>query len=225
MVVAAGVLLTSKRARRHPSPFIPPLVVLDRKFLPAAAAGLIGSAAYLGTIVGLPSALSRAHVIDAVGIGLVLVPTAASVAIASTFNGPAVRRLGHAGTTLVSLLFLLAGTAAMSVFGVDRAIGTVALLGIPLGIGFGLLTPPLVDVVTRRFEGGPLQSVAVGLFYLAFFLGGSVGGAVTTGIIQRNVSLPGLGSGFAVAESVLAILALAGTGIMVRVVMRGPDHE
>ena len=219
-----GALLSATRARRHPAPFIPLSVVRDPAFLPLAAAGLVGSAAYLGTIVALPSALSRVHTIDAVGIGLVIVPTAASVAIASTVNGVLVRRLGHSATTLVSLLFLFAGTGLLAVLGIDRSLASVAVIVIPLGIGFGLLTPPLVDAVTQRFEG-PSQSIAIGLFYLGFFLGGSAGGAVTTGIIQRDLSLPMIGSGFPVGETGLSLLALAGAAIIARYLIRNPGPD
>ena len=221
---ALGALLTATRAKRHPAPFIPLSVVLDRGYLPLVAAGFVGSASYLGTIVALPSALARVHTIDAVGIGLVIVPTAAAVAIASTVNSVAVRRLGHNPTTMVSLLFLFAGTALLAVFGIDRSLGSVAATAIPLGIGFGLLTPPLVDAVTRRFDG-PTQSIAVGIFYLGFFLGGSSGGAVATGIIQRDLSVPLFGSGFPVSEAGLSVLALAGAAVMARSLIRSPDPD
>ena len=128
------------------------------------------------------------------------------------------------GTTLVSLLFLLAGTGLLAALGVDRGPGSVALLVIPLGIGFGLLTPPLVDAVTKRFDG-PSQSIAIGIFYLGFFLGGSSGGAVTTGIIQRDLSVPLLGSGFPVGEAGLAAVALAGVIMAARILITKPEGD
>ena len=223
LIAVLGSVLTASRAKRHPAPFIPLSVVCDRGFLPLAIAAFVGSASYLGTIVALPSALSRVYEIDAVGIGLVIVPAAASVAVASTVTSLAVRRLGYAGTTLVSLLFLLAGTGLLAALGIERGLGSVALMGIPLGIGFGLLTPPLVDAVTKRFEGAS-QSIAIGIFYLGFFLGGSSGGAVTTGIVQRDLSLPPLGSGFPVGEAVLAAVALAGVVMMARILIASPQE-
>lgn len=223
-IAALGGVLTASRATRHPAPFIPLSLVRDRGFLPLVAAGFVGSASYLGTIVALPPALSRVYELDAVGIGLVIVPAAASVALASTMNSVAVRRLGYEATTLLSLLFLLAGTGLLAAVGLERGLGSVAVIVIPLGIGFGLLTPPLVDAVTTRFEG-PSQSIAIGIFYLGFFLGGSSGGAMTTGIVQRDLSVPLLGSGFPVGEAGLAIVALAGAIMMVRVLIRNPDED
>ena len=224
VIAALGGLLNLSRAKRHPAPFIPLPIVRDRQFLPLVAAAFAGSASYLGTIVALPSALSRVYEIDAVGIGLVIVPAAASVALASTVTTVASRRLGYAGTTLISLLFLLLGTSLLAMLGIDRGLGSVALIGIPLGIGFGLLTPPLVDAVTKRFEG-PSQSIAIGIFYLGFFLGGSSGGAVATGIVQRDLSAPLLGSGFPVAEAGLAVVALAGAVIIARTLSSSPDGD
>ncbi len=224
LIAVLGSVVTASRSKRHPAPFIPLSVVRDRGFLPLAIAAFAGSATYLGTIVALPSALSRVYEIDAVGIGLVIVPAAASVALASTINAVAVRRLGHTATTLISLLFLLAGTSLLAVLGIDRGLGSVALMGIPLGIGFGLLTPPLVDAVTKRFEG-PTQSIAIGIFYLGFFLGGSSGGAMSTGIVQRDLSVPLLGSGFPVAEAGLAVVALAGAAMVARSMVTRPERE
>ena len=224
LVAVLGGVLTVSRAKHHPAPFIPLSVVCDRGFLPLAIAAFAGSASYLGTIVALPSALSRVYEIDAVGIGLVIVPAAASVAVASTMNGLAVRRLGYTATTLVSLLFLLMGTGLLATLGIENGLGQVALVVIPLGLGFGLLTPPLVDAVTKRFEG-PSQSIAIGIFYLGFFLGGSSGGAATTGIVQRDLSVPLLGSGFPVGEAGLAAVALAGVIMMARILVASPRED
>ncbi len=221
LIALLGGALSASRSQRHPAPFIPRSVVSDRRFQTLILAGYIGSAAYLGTIVALPSALARVHEIDAVGIGLVMVPAASSVALASTVNSLAVRRLGHSGATLASLLFLLVGTGLLATMGIDR-VTTVALIGIPLGIGFGLLTPPLVDAITERFEG-PDQSIAIGLFYLGFFLGGSSGGAVATGIVQRDLTVPVLGSGFLVAEAALTVLALIGVTVTTRTLVRNRE--
>ena len=220
LVALLGGALSTSRSKRHPAPFIPLSIVSDRRFRTLAAAGYAGSAAYLGTIVALPSALSHVHEIDAVGIGLVIVPAAVSVALASTINSLAVRRLGHTATTLTSLMFLLAGTGLLATMGIN-SLTRVALIGIPLGIGFGLLTPPLVDAITQRFEG-PDQSIAIGLFYLGFFLGGSSGGAVATGIVQRDLSIPVLGSGFPVAEAALAVLTLVAVAITARSLVGNP---
>ena len=165
--------------------------------------------------MALPSALARTHTIDAVGIGLVVVPTGVSVAIGSGATGPVVRRLGDSGAAILSLLLLSAGTGLFAVFGVDRGFVSVALTGIPMGIGFGLLNPPLVSAVTQRFEG-PSQSIAIGLFYLGFFLGGASGGALTTALIQSGQPDPPFGPGFPLGQAGLALLALAGAVIMVR---------
>lgn len=207
-LVILGGWATLRRTRREGS-FVPRAVVADAGFLATGAAGFLGSAVYLGTIVGLPSALAEHHVIGAMGIGLVLAPIAMSVAIASTANGWVQRRLGREGVTVVSQILLVVGACALASFGMDRPVEQVAVLGMPLGMGFGLLAPPLIGAVSSRFSGSR-QPVAIGLFYLLFFLGGAVGAAVTTGFIERGVSFPGIESGMAAAEVVLAAAAVVG---------------
>jgi hypothetical protein len=133
---------------------------------------------------------------------------AVGVAASSTLNSRAQERIGSLNTTIASLLFLLAGVTGLATVGVDGAITTVALLGIPLGIGFGLLAPPLVGVVAGRFPGSA-QPGAIGIFYLCFFLGGALGGAFSTGLVQRQASLPGFDAGLPTAEAVFAIVVVA----------------
>ncbi len=215
LAAAVGSLFSTIWANRHPAPFIPCSMVLDRSYIVLVTAGFVGTACYLGTIMALPSALARVHTIDAVGIGLVIVPTGVSVALGSAATGVVIRRLGDTGAAILSLLFLSAGTGLFAVLGVDRSLVSVALAGIPMGMGLGLLNPPLVNAVTQRFVG-PSQPIAIGIFYLGFFFGGAAGGAVTTAIVQRDLSVPLLGTGFPVGEAGLALLALAGAVIMAR---------
>ena len=215
LAAAVGALFSWRRAKRHPAPFIPLSMVLDRSYIVLVGAGFAGTACYLGTIMALPSALVKAHTIDAVGIGLVIVPTGVAVAIGSGATGLVVRRLGDHGAAILSLLLLCVGTGLFAVLGVDRSLASVATIGIPMGIGFGLLNPPLVSAVTQRFEG-PSQPIAIGLFYLGFFLGGASGGALTTALIQSGQPAPPFGPGFPLGQAGLALLALAGAVIMVR---------
>jgi MFS family permease len=207
VLVLATVWLSARRTLRHPNSFIPRPVVADRLVVSAAVVGGLGSAAYLGVVVGLPAALGRMYEVHAVQIGFVLGPMALGVALASTLNSRVQARLGRSTTTLISLALLLAGSVGLAIVGVEHALITVAFLATPLGLGFGLLAPPLVGVVTERF-GGQGQSGAIGVFYLTFFLGGAVGGAVATGFIQRQAALPGIEGGMATAAAILAVLVV-----------------
>jgi MFS family permease len=207
VLTVVTVWLSARRTLRRPDAFIPRPVVVDRLVLSAAVVGGLGSAAYLGVVVGLPAALGRIHEVNAVRIGLVLGPMALGVASASALNSRVQARLGRGTTTLISLAFILAGSVGLAIFGVEHSLLTVALIATPLGAGFGLLAPPLVGVVTERF-GGPGQSGAIGLFYLTFFLGGAVGGAVATGFIERQAALPGIDAGMATAAAILAALVV-----------------
>ena len=62
-----AVYSTPPGRKRHPAPVHPPDRWVRPGFLPLAIAAFVGSASYLGTIVALPSALSRVYEIDAVG--------------------------------------------------------------------------------------------------------------------------------------------------------------
>jgi MFS family permease len=76
-----------------------------------------------------------------------------------------------------------------------------------LGVGFGLLNAPLLSRLTHAVDG-PRQPVAVGIYNLCFFLGGALGAAISSAIVQAGFDLPGLGGALPGFSSALLLLAI-----------------
>jgi len=210
--VAAFVLLW-RRAATHLDAFVPGDVLANRVFRRVVPLGAVGLAAYIGTIVLVPILGARAYGLEGIALGLLLLPMALAAAVTSPYNARVQRWIGARPTTRLAL-GLLGGAPVLLAFGAV-GLGPMALIVglIVLGTGFGLLNAPLLSRLTHAIEGDR-QPVAVGIYNLCFFLGGAVGAAISSAIVQAGIELPGIGSaslpGFATAELFLAVGPLAG---------------
>jgi hypothetical protein len=115
--------------------------------------------------------------------------------------------IGRRSTTLLSLVALIAGCVILAFGGPALSPPAMALALVPAGVGFGLLQAPLLNELTVAF-GGADRPIAVGLYNLAFFLGGAIGAAFSTAFVQAQLEL-GVFAGRPVAGFSTAVLALA----------------
>jgi MFS family permease len=210
--IVALALLAWHVVRRN-GRLLPREVVLDPTYRRLAALGAIGMSAFLGTLVIVPIAVSMAQGRTGLDLGLLLVPMALTTALLSPNNGRITRRFGRRTTVRFALSMLATGPLALALLGASAPAELLAAALVPAGIGFSLLNPPLVDELMARFEG-PLVPVAVGSYNLLFFLGGSLGAALSTALVQRDISLPLIsdivGSGFSTALVLMAIAPIVG---------------
>jgi MFS family permease len=215
LMVASSVLIVRRWDR--PGAFLPRRIALAPAFTRVVLLGAVGMSAFFGSLVLVPVAVSRAHGLDGIALGLVLVPMAIISAISSLQNSRVNVRLGRSRTTLVSLGSLAAGSIALATIGpdVDPAITALALA--PLGVGFGLLGPPLLDELTTAIPAED-RAVAVGSYHLVYFLGGTAGASLSTALVQVGAELPFLAGrsvpGFSTAELLVAIPPVAAIVIL-----------
>ena len=207
VVAFVGVGLVAARSR-HPAAFLPRRIVGDPAFLRIVVLGMIGMSAFLGSLILVPVAASAAHGLTGIALGSVLLPMALVGAIASFNNAAVQARIGRRRTTTLSLASLVLATTTLAIVGAGVPPTVMALILMPLGIGFGLLGPPLLNELTVVFDGAD-RGVAVGAYNLAFFMGGAIGGALATAIVQVAFELAPLAGravpGFSTAEVLLAI--------------------
>jgi len=208
VVVAAALVRRSARS----GAFIPRRIAAEPAFWRVAVLGTLGMAAFGGSLVLVPVAVARAHGLDGLGLGVMLLPMAVLAAFASRRSGRVQARLGRRRTTLVSLTCLAASATVVGLVGPGVPPHVMAVLLVPLGVGFGLLQSPLVNEISVAF-GDADRPLALGLYNLCFFVGGASGGAIATALVGRGLDLPGLGGGtlpgFTTAEIVLAAAPLA----------------
>ncbi len=217
VAVALAALALVRRTSRVPDGFVPRAVVADRTFRRVVTLGAIGMSAYIGTIVSVPILAARVYGLDGIPLGLVLLPMAVAAGIASPSSAWVEARIGRVWTTRLSLAALGIGALALAL-GAQTVGLVVALPALAsLGLGFGLLNPPLLNELTHAFEN-ERQPLAVGIYNLCFFLGGAIGAAVTSAIVQAGLALPLLPSGplpgFVTAQLLVAAVPLAALLLM-----------
>jgi MFS transporter, DHA2 family, metal-tetracycline-proton antiporter len=208
VLAAAGLGLALRTVRVERS-FLPRRVLASPIFRSVVVLGAIGMSAFLGSIVIVPIAAARAYGIDGVLLGLLLLPMAIVAALASTSTDRVQARLGRPGTTRLALAALCIGSVLLALVAIPSGPFGMAAVLVILGLGFGLLGAPLVNELSHGFDDAD-RPVAVGVYYLCFFLGAGFGAAVSSAIVQLEVTLPlldrGPVPGFATAELLLAVL-------------------
>jgi MFS transporter, DHA2 family, metal-tetracycline-proton antiporter len=215
VLVATGALVAARSAR--PSAFLPRRIVGNPAFTRLVVVGALGMVAFLGTLVLVPIAAARAHGLDGIGLGLVILPLAVTGMIASRNSAWVQTAVGRRGTTMISLVSLAMAAAAVGLLGAATPPVVIALALLPVGVGFGLLQAPLVNELTVAF-GDADRPLALGLYNLGFFLGGASGAAIATALVQSGVELPWFAGriipGYSTTELLLAIPPLAGMVIL-----------
>lgn len=217
LLMAAGataLLVRRSLGRRNvsgPRPILPAAVLRSSVFAEVAALGAIGMSVFIGSIVLVPLVAEERYGVTGVGLGALYLPMGVTAAAASLWNGTVQARLGQRATTALSLLLLSAGAVAQALVGFQAGPIAQALVLPILGAGFGLLSAPLLNRLTSVFRG-PDRPPAVGTYNLCYFLGGAMGGAISTGIVQAEVAFPLIAAGsmrpFIGAEVVLAVAPL-----------------
>lgn len=203
--------------------FVPREVLLHPAYRRVVVLGAVGMAAFLGSIVIVPTAVAAAQGISGLSLGILMVPMALTTAAISPNAGRLARRIGRVATTRLALLMLALGPLLLGLLGADAGQPALAAAMVPLGIGFGLLNAPLLDELMHNFAGD-LAPVAIGTYNLVFFFGGSLGASLSTALLQQELSLPGLsavtGPGFGTVALALALVPTTAVALSLIVPLR-----
>jgi MFS family permease len=204
--VGLGLLLIRSRGRAEPA--LPLAELRDPVLRRAMVLGCVGQTAFFGVLILAPIVAARVHDIAGFRLGLLLLPMALLIAAISPRNGLLAERIGRRATTAVSMVVIAAGAAFLAWIGPGGAVPVLELGLLMAGAGFGLLSAPLVNEVSRRFPDAR-RSVALGMYNLAFFIGSASGGAIATGFVQSGLELdPFLGRPLPGASTGLVVLAI-----------------
>jgi MFS family permease len=165
------------RIRSVEEPFVEPALFNNSGFLAAVGVGFFMMFANVGTLVLIPFVLSELNGASAAGIGLVLAPGAAAVAILSPVAGRLSDQFGPRALIRTGLLVMMLSTLGLSTFGVGASSVSVALGVLGLGVGFSLANSPIANAAAATLSSEE-SGVGLGIFQLVFFLGGGFGPAV-----------------------------------------------
>jgi MFS family permease len=194
-------------SRRVHEPALPLRELADPVLRRSMLLGYVGQTAFFGVLVLAPLLAAAGYGVDGFRLGLVLVPMAVAIALVSPRNGRVAERIGRRATTTLSLSVIAIGALALAWLGTGVPLTALEVALVVTGVGFGLLSAPLVNEVTIRFPDAR-RPLALGIYNLAFFLGSASGGAISTGFVQGRTELPGIASSALVgATSALLVLA------------------
>lgn len=201
VLLGLGVPAAVARVRRRPEGFLPLVVVREPVVVRSALAASAVPAAWFALLIAVPAVLA-ARGWSPLGIGLALVPSAVTGALAPRLAGPLLVRLAPArslalsgGTAAVALLVAAGGAAAGSAV---LLVSAVVLVTFAFGLGQPALMAAVGGAVPPEVRG-----VALGIATLVFLVGGGVGSAVVGGLGE----LVGLDRSLLV----LALLPIAGS--------------
>jgi DHA2 family metal-tetracycline-proton antiporter-like MFS transporter len=165
------------RIRHAPEPFVSPGLFRNRAFVATAVVGFFMMFANVGSLVLAPLLLSEVNGLSAAGIGLVLAPGAAAVAVLSPVAGRLSDRFGSRLLVRVGLVVFALSTLFISTVSVGGSPVVVAAGLLGQGIGFSAINSPNANAaaaVLSRAESG----VGLGIYQMLFFLGAGFGPAI-----------------------------------------------
>lgn len=204
-LLAGGMALLVRHVGRKPEGFLPRAVVTNGPLMRSSVAGLTMLAAYMGMLFGVPKILSADPGWTPLQIGLAMVPAA--------MFGAVVARLVGQVLTAARRRFIAAGLAGSSAVGLllgglGHRVPVLLVIGLALvAAGFAAGQVALIDGIPGMVSPA-VRGVALGVFNLLFFIGGTVGAAAAGGL-ANVVTLPG-------ALIVLAVLPAIGVVLVLR---------
>lgn len=170
----AGFVLVERRAA---TPLIPLRLFADRRFLGAATAEFALAFFYTTALFLMPLYLGVVRGLDDVTIGLLMLPTTATVAVLSPVVGRVVDRVGARVVLVTGFAAFTLSALAQSGFGTDAGLGYVVVAFVLMGVGWASVLGPsavlALSSVPPRSAG-----LAVGATWTIHNFGGAIGLAV-----------------------------------------------
>ena len=153
----------------------------------AALALFVTYVSFTGTLFLVPQHLDAIERLDALSVGLALIPFALVFWLTSRLSPKLAKRWGTARALDVGLLFMLAGFLILAITSTQRSVGLVILATCVSGVGWGF-SVPLGSVVILNALPEKLTGTASGTSMLSRFLGASFGVAILGTVLSTTFS-------------------------------------
>lgn len=171
---------------RREHPFAPRALLTHGVWLKAALVAFFAQATRFGTVVLIPILLVEVEHLEPIWVGLVLLPGALLITLVSPLAGRWSDRVGARLPVSVGIGCMVAGNLVSIVATGASVLGVCA--GMTLyGLGFAFVQSPLVSAVSSTMPER-LTGVALGMFMMTFFLGGSFGVAMSVTAVELQTS-------------------------------------
>jgi Na+/melibiose symporter and related transporters len=153
----------------------------------AALALFVTYVSFTGTLFLVPQHLDAIERLDALSVGLALIPFALVFWVTSRLSPKLAKLWGTARALDVGLLFMLSGFLILAITSTQRSVGLVILATCVSGVGWGF-SVPLGSVVILNALPEKLTGTASGTSMLSRFLGASFGVAILGTVLSSTFS-------------------------------------
>lgn len=177
---AASVLCAVFFVRRItgvPEPFVSPKLLANRAYVACCVSGFFGMLANLTGVIFVPLLLFQVNGLDAGVAGLVLAPGAVAVAILSPIAGRLSDRYGARPLILSGISTIFVFMLFLSTFGAGASAWVLAAGMTGVGAGFSFFNSPNTNAAAATLREDEV-GVGLGIYQMAFFLGGGFGPAL-----------------------------------------------
>ncbi len=177
--------LFALRTRQATEPFIDPVLFRNFRFLTLCVVGLCIQGAHFGVVVMLPLLLERYHDMRIIDIGFHLLPGAlvlAATGVAAAWLAP---KLGPRPILVIGS-WLFFNAAVVYVFaGAGWSPVSIAILYALVAGGYAMVNSVVITAATGQLPQ-ERTGVGVGVFNIAFFMGGALAVAMIGAILRMR---------------------------------------
>jgi EmrB/QacA subfamily drug resistance transporter len=184
--LAFFLLLGLWEAKRRKEKLVDFSLFRIRDFAAGSASAAILSFAMMGITFLVPVFLQSVLHFSAIRAGLVMLPMALAVAVASPLAGQVSNRIGPRLCVMSGMAILGLGSLLIAHFSPTSTFGSLVLPFIVIGIGIGLATGPITNAALRKVEGAKVGG-ASGLLSMLRQLGSVLGIAIFTSAFAGSV--------------------------------------
>ncbi|WP_448811777.1 MFS transporter [Agromyces bauzanensis] len=208
--VAVGAFIWVELGHPHPA--------VDLRFLrsiPFAAAGLsaiVAFSAYSAFLFTMTFYLQQDRGLPPHLAGLVLLPVAISLALASAVSGRLVSVAGPRPALLIAVSAFAAVGASLAVIDLRTPLPVVMVATIPLGVAFAMVNTPITESAVAgmpRSRAGSAAGIMSSGRQVGIALGIALAGVLASGTMSATTAT---GLVIVACAIILLLLALAGTG-------------
>jgi EmrB/QacA subfamily drug resistance transporter len=217
-VLVAGVVLLAAYARhavrrKAGTPLIDVRLFARRGFAAATASSFLLGGSLYSAMVLLPLYFQQVRGADAMSAGLLVAPQALGTAAASLFVGRLTDRLGARPLMLTGLLLALTGTLPFAFLGHAPGNGLLTAALVIRGGGLGIAMIPGMSAVYGSVSRAQAPHAA-GAVNVLNRVGGSLGTAMLTVVLQRSLSYHRANPAAAYGHAFGWALALSALGLV-----------
>lgn len=214
-----ALALWTRRAR---SPFLPPKVMLNGKFMRMSVLGFATQGSHFAVTVILPLLFAEYHGLSTLEIGMRLLPGAIALGVFGMAGGLMVNRLGERILLIAGTWVLFAGILTLHLAGVDWSSWNVALLYVAIASGYGMINAAAIKAATEVLPDD-LAGIGTGMFNLSFFLGGAVSVAIAGAMLRARESATEAfnplftGTAITYSDALIVVVAVSFAGFLLAI--------